>query len=875
MPNKKKSKKRRSAPAGLAHSQSHPEFSPEDSHSDDDHHGLNTSLTRTESSVSSSQSMNDFSSFTSSVHPSISSMSISSSASSSALPVPTAAPAPIVLERWEVKMLRDVQQSHAMYVAGIAPSSNSLILIGGRGEKWTTDQTSVRRINISTGLFSRIESCRIPALVGHRCVAGQSKICVFGGMFRNPGLADHPIKFFSSSLLCDLQGTTVNRVDALQCMGTAPSIRAHHTCTLDETQRCMFLLGGFERQNVDHISSYSAASSSSSSDVMRLAPFNPHMLVLSSYTWVPLSLAVGPSPASRYGHSCVAYGGYLYIWAGASRSKDGMDHDLRDMWRMRIDGVCGASVTSSLNVASVQLRWEQVQQLGHAPPARRHHATIMLHGRYMLILGGVSTDYTDGNKELTPHSSMYVCDMATHTWHRVVLPPTASIQQNTLLRFGHVAVALPNDAEPSKVVVAMWGGCKAGRGAREIQVSDTESMHLIHFSLAPHLISSDASSGSSSTSATTTLNSSSSSSLSSSTSATTSTPRSTVPSGAVGTPSLYSHAVSTGSLNSLDGSQTPTSPDRDRSSFTSSTSVSPVAGTVDNFSTGYVKLTELGHGANATVTLIYNDRLKQRFALRETKQPLSPSELRMLSVICDMRSHYTVTIFHMEERKMIMELMDQGSLGNNPAFATMRTNRSGVLVLLKYVLHLARALNDLHSHSPPIVHRDVKPENVLLSSSAHGLAKLGDFDKCAFESEEHEQQVVGSMLYLSPEALQGKVKCCMDIFSFGCAAIDILSGQSPLLKHLEERLSRDEQMMRLAARYAALQAQATKEGLESVPEWRPYESPQEMVQLWPAGVADLISQCTEVVGAKRPTAKELVLRLDAAVKSLAVALQPR
>jgi len=115
--------------------------------------------------------------------------------------------------------------------------------------------------------------------------------------------------------------------------------------------------------------------------------------------------------------------------------------------------------------------------------------------------------------------------------------------------------------------------------------------------------------------------------------------------------------------------------------------------------------------------------------------------------------------------------------------------------MVRLVSHVADALDALHGHG--LVHRDVKPANVLID--ADGSAMLTDFGLAkgrAYTVLTRPGQVVGTLDYLAPELIRGVAGSpASDIYALGCLAYECLTGTPPFagvstlevgLAHLEK-----------------------------------------------------------------------------------------
>ena len=95
------------------------------------------------------------------------------------------------------------------------------------------------------------------------------------------------------------------------------------------------------------------------------------------------------------------------------------------------------------------------------------------------------------------------------------------------------------------------------------------------------------------------------------------------------------------------------------------------------------------------------------------------------------------------------------------------------------VMQILRALQ--HAHDKGIIHRDVKPQNIMLMNDAS--IKVTDFGIARFARSEHKtmtDKAIGSVHYISPEQARGEITDeKADIYSVGVMMYEMLSGKLP------------------------------------------------------------------------------------------------
>lgn len=123
---------------------------------------------------------------------------------------------------------------------------------------------------------------------------------------------------------------------------------------------------------------------------------------------------------------------------------------------------------------------------------------------------------------------------------------------------------------------------------------------------------------------------------------------------------------------------------------------------------------------------------------------------------------------------IVMELVDGITL-------KQYMERKGV-VAWKDVVHFTKQISKAlaHAHERGIIHRDIKPQNIMLLRD--GTIKVGDFGIAALENEVYENngEAIGSIHYIAPEQARGECPDARsDIYSLGVMMYEMLTGGLP------------------------------------------------------------------------------------------------
>ena len=197
----------------------------------------------------------------------------------------------------------------------------------------------------------------------------------------------------------------------------------------------------------------------------------------------------------------------------------------------------------------------------------------------------------------------------------------------------------------------------------------------------------------------------------------------------------------------------------------------------------YEILEKIGEGGMAVVYKAFCHRLSRFVAVKIMREETAADEdfrrrFTSESHAIAMLSHPNIVavydVSHSDDVEyIVMELVDGITL-------KQYMERRGAInwkEALQFKKQIAKAL--AHAHSRGIVHRDIKPQNIMLLKD--GTIKVADFGIAALENEvEDSNQAIGSIHYIAPEQARGEnPDVRSDIYSLGVVMYEMLTGQKP------------------------------------------------------------------------------------------------
>nr|WEL12727.1 mitogen-activated protein kinase kinase 1 [Halisarca dujardinii] len=196
----------------------------------------------------------------------------------------------------------------------------------------------------------------------------------------------------------------------------------------------------------------------------------------------------------------------------------------------------------------------------------------------------------------------------------------------------------------------------------------------------------------------------------------------------------------------------------------------------------YDRLEELGTGNGGSVFRVRHKlagiEMARKIIYLDVKPKVRTLILRELTILHECNSPHIVGVYgnfyHNREISIVMEHMDGGSLDK----ILKRQGRIPVHMIQRITLAVCTGLKYL-KESHGIIHRDVKPSNVLVNTK--GEIKLCDFGVSGQLINSLATSFVGTSSYMAPERLLGSTYSVLsDIFSLGLSLVEMALGRYPL-----------------------------------------------------------------------------------------------
>lgn len=216
----------------------------------------------------------------------------------------------------------------------------------------------------------------------------------------------------------------------------------------------------------------------------------------------------------------------------------------------------------------------------------------------------------------------------------------------------------------------------------------------------------------------------------------------------------------------------------------------------------YKILDHLGTGGMATVWLGYDTILDRQVAIKTFKIDANDEDAvkrfnREAKAVTSLSHPNIVSIYDVENEGEFYYLILEYVKGMTLKDYMIKNPRIPIETIVHIAKQIASGLS--HAHQNGIIHRDIKPQNILMNDNL--TCKITDFGIARAYGDTtltQTNQMLGTVYYLSPEQARGNVATAQsDIYSLGILIFEMITGQIPFkgesavaiaLKHLQEEL---------------------------------------------------------------------------------------
>ncbi|KDO40445.1 hypothetical protein CISIN_1g004564mg [Citrus sinensis] len=195
----------------------------------------------------------------------------------------------------------------------------------------------------------------------------------------------------------------------------------------------------------------------------------------------------------------------------------------------------------------------------------------------------------------------------------------------------------------------------------------------------------------------------------------------------------------------------------------------------------------LGKGASKTVYRAFDEYEGIEVAWNQVKLYdflQSPEDLERL--YCEI--HLLKTLKHKNIMKFYTSWVDTANRNIN--FVTemftsgtlrqyrLKHKRVNIRAVKLWCRQILRGLLYLHSHDPPVIHRDLKCDNIFVNGN-QGEVKIGDLGLAAILRKSHAAHCVGTPEFMAPEVYEEAYNELVDIYSFGMCILEMVTFEYP------------------------------------------------------------------------------------------------
>uniref|UniRef100_A0A8D8WG12 non-specific serine/threonine protein kinase n=1 Tax=Cacopsylla melanoneura TaxID=428564 RepID=A0A8D8WG12_9HEMI len=189
--------------------------------------------------------------------------------------------------------------------------------------------------------------------------------------------------------------------------------------------------------------------------------------------------------------------------------------------------------------------------------------------------------------------------------------------------------------------------------------------------------------------------------------------------------------------------------------------------------------------------------------------------------------YWEVTLTKRKYIVLVTELMTSGTLKTY----LKRFKKINPKVLKSWCRQILKGLAFLHSRTPPIIHRDLKCDNIFITGTT-GSVKIGDLGLATLKNRSFAKSVIGTPEFMAPEMYEEHYDESVDVYAFGMCMLEMSTSEYPYMECIGP-------------------AQIYKKVVSGV-------KPQSFERVESPEVKDIIERCIRLKREERPSIRELL-----------------
>jgi WNK lysine deficient protein kinase len=193
---------------------------------------------------------------------------------------------------------------------------------------------------------------------------------------------------------------------------------------------------------------------------------------------------------------------------------------------------------------------------------------------------------------------------------------------------------------------------------------------------------------------------------------------------------------------------------------------------------------KLGEGATKRVWQAFDTHEGKMVAWNCSKYVVSEEEEKKvrneISILKNLKHDHILHLYDFWHNKeinhmcFITDMMPDGTLRD----FMFKVGRINLKIIKNWCKQILSALSYMHSLSPPVIHRDLKCDNIFIESST-GTLRVGDFGLSVVKTQSFVSSMIGTPAFMAPEIFDEKYTEKIDIYAFGLCLLEMSTNMYP------------------------------------------------------------------------------------------------